>query len=40
MFFNTVGTNVKRIHTVLNVTDTGAPLLDGRGRHGNHKIYE
>ncbi|XP_057305163.1 uncharacterized protein LOC130642101 [Hydractinia symbiolongicarpus] len=41
MFLNTLGINKKRVRTVLsNVTDTGAPLVDGRGRHKNHKTSE
>lgn len=36
MFLNTFGINEKRISTVLNnATDTGSPLLNCRGRHGD-----
>ena len=41
MFCNTFGISEKRIRTVFNlVTDTGATMLDGRGRHDNHKTAE
>ena len=41
MFLNTFGINEKRISTVLNnATDTGSPLLNCRGRHGDHKTFE
>ena len=38
MFLNTLGINEKRVRNILNnITATGAPLVDGRGRHRNHK---
>ena len=41
MFLNTLGISEKRIRTALaNVTDTGAPILETRGRHGNHKTSQ
>ena len=33
IFLKTSGINENRIYTVLNVTNTGTPTLDGRGRH-------
>lgn len=41
MFLNTLSINEKRVRTVLNnTTATGAPLVDGRGKHGNHRTCE
>ena len=37
MFLNTFSIDEKRIRTALhNITETGPPKPDGRGRHGNH----
>ena len=41
MFLSTFAIDEKRIRTVLhNITETGTPLPDGRGRHNNHRREE
>ena len=41
MFLNTLAIDEKRVRTVLkNVTATGAPTGDRRGRHGQHKTSQ
>lgn len=41
MFLNTFSIDEKRVRTVLqNKTETGAPIIDGRGRHGKHKTCQ
>ena len=41
MFLNTLGVSEKRVRTeIQNVTITGAPKPDARGRHGKHRTAE
>ena len=41
MFYNTLVIDEKRVRSVLkNKTTTGTPILDRRGRHGNHRRCE